>query len=64
MTFEYTNLEKNRLEKMESLRAGGIEPYPTRARRTMTSQEAIRLFEAAEVAASQPIQAVLAGRLR
>jgi len=71
MANEYTNLERNRLEKLERLRAGGIEPFPTRTERTHTSQEAIRQFEAAEAAAKSTgeetpavVPATLAGRLR
>ncbi len=45
---EYTSLEKIRLQKIEELRAEGIEPYPTRAQRTHTSAQAIAEFEAAE----------------
>ncbi len=62
---EYTNLEKNRLEKIERLRAQGIEPYPTRAARTHTSLQAIKAFETSE-AAGHPhgVQCTLAGRLR
>ena len=37
------SLEQIRLEKLHAIaRAKGIEPYPTRAERTHTSQEAIR----------------------
>lgn len=67
---ELTALEMNRLEKLEHLRAKGVEPYPTRTVRTHTSQSACRDFEDAEAAASaqgkqpQPIKAALAGRLR
>jgi lysyl-tRNA synthetase class 2 len=69
MTSELTNLEQNRLEKLECLRAEGIEPYPTRAQRTHTSQQAIQAFEAAEAAAQpgaqpEPVLAILAGRIR
>jgi len=68
MTNERTSLEINRLEKMERLRAIGIEPYPTRVIRTHTSQSASRDFEAAEAAAQGegllPLKAALAGRLR
>jgi lysyl-tRNA synthetase class 2 len=68
MTNELTSLEMNRLEKMERLRARGIEPYPTRTRRTHTSQAAGRDFEASEAAAQgeqpQPVKVALAGRLR
>jgi lysyl-tRNA synthetase class 2 len=69
MKNEPTNLEVNRLEKLERLRSRGIEPYPTRAMRTHTSLAASRAFETAEAAAAQgdpiaPIKATLAGRLR
>jgi lysyl-tRNA synthetase class 2 len=65
MGANYTNLELNRLEKVERLRAQGIEPYPSRAQRTHTSQQAIRAFEAAEAAGEgQPVKATLAGRIR
>jgi len=69
MTNEYSNLEQNRLEKLERLRSQGQEPYPTRVERTHTSQQAVHLFEAAEAAAGkgeepQPVQVTLAGRLR
>jgi lysyl-tRNA synthetase class 2 len=65
---EYTPLEKIRLEKIEELRAEGIEPYPTRAERTHTSAQAIAEFEATEKQAGQgevpEVKATLAGRLR
>ncbi|MGE5072354.1 MAG: lysine--tRNA ligase [Anaerolineae bacterium] len=60
---EYTSLEKIRLQKIEDLRAAGVEAYPTRAERTHTSAEAIAAFAAAE-AAGQEVQATLAGRIR
>ncbi len=64
-TAEYSNLEKIRLDKVETLRAEGIEPYPTRAQRTHFSQDAIRAFESAETSGSEePVQATLAGRIR
>jgi lysyl-tRNA synthetase, class II len=66
---EYTSLEKIRLQKLEELRAEGIETYPTRAKRTHTSEEAIAAFEAAESegasSGSMPeMRATLAGRIR
>jgi lysyl-tRNA synthetase class 2 len=70
MMNELTSLERNRLEKLERLRAKGIEPYPTRAARTHTSQSISRIYEAAETTAAaqgeqiSPIKATLAGRLR
>jgi len=66
---EYTSLEKIRLEKIESLRKEGVEPYPTRAERTHTSAQAIAAFEAAEKdsPAGQPpadVKVTLTGRIR
>lgn len=66
---EYTQLEKIRLQKIEELRAEGINPYPTRAERTHTSNQAITALEMAESTASdgnpaQEIRATLAGRIR
>jgi lysyl-tRNA synthetase class 2 len=59
----YTQLEQNRLEKLNRLRENGIEPYPTRAQRTHTAAQAIAAFEQAEQD-SAAVQATLAGRLR
>jgi lysyl-tRNA synthetase, class II len=65
---EYTSLEKIRLEKIEELRAEGIEPYPTRAERTHTSAQAIAEYEAAEKQVGEgetpEVKATLAGRIR
>ncbi len=60
---EYNSLEKIRLQKVEELRAEGVEPYPTRAERTHTSAEAIAAFEAAEKTGGE-VKATLAGRIR
>ena len=66
---EYTPLEKIRLATIEALRKEGIEPYPTRARRTHTSLEAISAFEDAEKLAGagqspSEVKVTLAGRIR
>lgn len=62
---EYTDLERRRLEKLERLRAQGIEPYPPRSERTHTSQEAIRSYEQVEASGEgQPVRATLVGRIR
>lgn len=65
---EYSALEKIRLQKIEELRAEGIDPYPTRAERTHTSAQIIAEFEAAEKNASPDaapeVKATLAGRIR
>ncbi|NWG07962.1 MAG: lysine--tRNA ligase [Chloroflexi bacterium] len=60
---EYTSLEKIRLQKLEELRAEGIEAYPTRAKRTHTSAEAIAEFEAKEKDGGE-VRAALTGRIR
>jgi lysyl-tRNA synthetase, class II len=60
---EYNSLEKIRLQKLEELRAEGVEPYPTRAHRTHTSMQAIADFEAAE-GDGREVKAALAGRIR
>jgi lysyl-tRNA synthetase class 2 len=50
---------------MERLRAQGLEPYPNRAERTHTSQEAIRAFEHAEKEnIDAKVTATLVGRIR
>jgi lysyl-tRNA synthetase class 2 len=65
---DYTALEKIRLQKIEALRARGVEPYPTRAERTHTSAQAIAAFE--ELEKDHPegqipeLKVVLAGRIR
>src|SRR5689334_11932847 len=60
---EYNSLEKIRLQKLEELRAEGIETYPTRAQRTHLSMEAIAEFEAAEKEGRE-VNVTLAGRIR
>ena len=69
MINELTNLEQNRLEKLERLRLNGIEPYPTRVIRTHTSHTASQAFQAAEASTAHgeqvsPVKAALAGRIR
>jgi lysyl-tRNA synthetase class 2 len=57
-----SELEKVRLEKSERLRKAGQEPYPHKALRTHTTQEAIHAYESAEETAE--IEATVVGRLR
>ncbi len=62
---ELSDLERIRYEKIQQMRAAGVEPYPTRSEVNQTTAEAIRAFEAAEAAGSQdPVKATLGGRLR
>jgi lysyl-tRNA synthetase class 2 len=61
----YSDLEKNRLEKMRRLREKGMEPYPTKTQRTHTSREVIEVFEKNESKESAgTITATLVGRIR
>jgi lysyl-tRNA synthetase class 2 len=62
---EYSKLEKIRLEKLATLRAEGIDPYPTRAERTHVNQDAVNAFEKLESAGSKDmVYVTLVGRLR
>ncbi len=62
---ERNDLEKIRIEKIERMRAAGLEPYPTRSELTHSIGEATQLFEAAEkTPGGYPIQVTLGGRLR
>jgi len=62
---ERNDLEKIRLEKIDVMRAEGIEPYPTTTNLTHRNQEAILAFEANEKAGNEEqVQATLAGRIR
>lgn len=61
---DYTSLEKIRLQKIEALRAAGMESFPHRAERTHTSAQAIAAFEAAEKDATGEVEATLTGRIR
>src|SRR5258705_2408533 len=64
------NLERERLEKLERIKARGIDPFPNRVERTHTAVEAIAAYEAAERAApaDAPISAgptvSVTGRIR
>src|SRR4026209_1284275 len=60
---EYNSLEKIRLQKLEELRAEGIEAYPSRAERTHLSADAIKEFQTAEKE-DRELKVTLAGRIR
>ncbi len=59
---DLSDLERERLKKVERLRARGVEPYPARVVRTHTNQDAIATFEAAEPNQAE-VQATVAGRM-
>ena len=61
---ELTDLEQQRAEKLERLRAAGVDPYPHRVNRTHTTAEAKAAFEAAEAAAATGISVAVTGRIR
>ncbi|MHC1782653.1 MAG: lysine--tRNA ligase [Anaerolineaceae bacterium] len=58
---ELNDLEKVRLEKVQEMRSQNIEPYPTRARQTHNTRDAIEVFQRDE---TNPPEMTLAGRLR
>jgi lysyl-tRNA synthetase class 2 len=59
---DLSDLELERLKKVERLRGRGIEPYPARVQRTHTNRAAIAAFEVAEPTQSE-VKAVVTGRL-
>mgnify|MGYP001188765866 CR=1 FL=1 len=60
----FSELEQTRLEKLREMQSQGINPYPTRAEQTHTSQEAIEASaKAEEISDNTPIQITLAGRV-
>ncbi len=61
---ELTDLERQRVEKLERLQAKEIEPYPRRVKQTHTIAEGIAAFETAEAAGEAVPAVAVAGRLR
>lgn len=59
---EFSELELERLRKLERLRARGLEPYPPRVQRTHTNAQAQAAFAAGE-AANAVVEAVVVGRV-
>lgn len=61
----FSELELTRLEKLREMQARGVDPYPTRADQTHTSQKAIESFTSAEAdGVETPVNVTLAGRIR
>lgn len=60
---ELNELERQRVAKLEQLRAAGNEAYPARVRRTHTTLEALRAFEVSETDQTPPPTVIVAGRL-
>ena len=63
-TVELTELERQRVEKLERLRARGVEPYPRRVRRTHIIAEALAALEASEATGEEGPPVAVTGRLR
>jgi lysyl-tRNA synthetase class 2 len=59
---ELTELEKNRLAKVQRLKAAGVDPYPPRTERTHTCAEAIQAFT--DAPETSPVEVTVVGRLR
>ena len=59
---DLSDLELERLRKVERLRASGIEPYPARVKRTHTTAEAMAAFEASEASQTE-VRAIVTGRM-
>ncbi len=61
----FSELELTRLKKLRAMEAQNIEPFPTRAEQTHTSQEAIEAFKKSEAANEESqVNVTLAGRIR
>ncbi|MEL7637174.1 MAG: lysine--tRNA ligase [Anaerolineaceae bacterium] len=62
---DFSELEEQRLNKLEKLREQGIEPYPTRSHKSHSNADAIAAFEKAEAkGTTEGVDVILAGRLR
>jgi len=62
---DFSELENQRLNKLEQMREQGMETYPTRAHKTHFNAEAVAEFEKAEAEGqTEGAEVVLAGRLR
>ena len=62
---QLNELEQIRVAKIHAMREDGVEPYPTRAKRTHTTQQAKEAFEAVEGQEGvDPVSVTLAGRIR
>lgn len=63
--YEYSEIERTRLEKLNKLRQQGTEPFPPRVERSHTNAQAIADFETEEKgAAPKAVTATVVGRLR
>ena len=63
MTSRLERIAQQRLEKLERIRARGINPYPHRYHRSHTTQQAIVLLERKEAGLTQRDKVTVAGRI-
>ena len=63
MTSRLERIAKQRLEKLERIRARGINPYPHRYKRTHTTEQAIALLKQKEEGLTQAEEVKVAGRI-
>jgi lysyl-tRNA synthetase class 2 len=59
---DFSDLEQERLRKLERLRERGIDPYPARVQRSHTNQQALEAFAAAE-SKNELVEAAVVGRV-
>lgn len=66
MAWEPTNVERDRLAKLERLQALGVECYPPRVERSHTIEEAVAAFERVEGdgEAAESIEVTVCGRIK
>jgi lysyl-tRNA synthetase class 2 len=63
MTSRLDNINEQRRQKLERLRARGVAPYPTHYQRTHTTQEAVELLKQNEEGSTDQDQVKVAGRI-
>jgi lysyl-tRNA synthetase class 2 len=63
MPDELSELQRQRLAKLERMRELGIDPYPARVDRSQSAAEAVQAYEQAEAADQPGPEVDLAGRL-
>jgi lysyl-tRNA synthetase class 2 len=66
---KYSQLQQNRIDKLNEMREAGTDPFPRRVKRTHTSTEIIKAFEEAEAKLGEDesvegLTATLTGRIR
>ncbi|MAH39388.1 MAG: lysine--tRNA ligase [Dehalococcoidales bacterium] len=63
MTSRLERIAQQRLEKLERIRARGINPYPHRYKRTHSTKQAVVLLEQKEEGSTQAEEVTVAGRI-